>query len=85
VLLLVLVSVQVGGGPLLKLLPVAAVKPPLLLGLTVQLTEPVGETFVPFASVSVTVAVQVVPLPMVTVVAAQDTLVLVERLLTVTV
>jgi hypothetical protein len=84
VLPFVLVSVQVGGGPLLKVLPAAAVKLPLL-GLTVQLTVPVGETFVPFASVSVTVAVQVVPLPMVTVVAAQVTLVLVERLLTVTV
>jgi hypothetical protein len=61
------------------------VKPPLVLGLTAQLTEPVGDVFVPFASMSVTVAVQVVPLPMSTVVAAQVTLVPVERLLTVTV
>ena len=85
VLLLVLLSVQVGGGPALKLLPAAAVKPPLVLGLTAQLTDPVGDVFVPFESVSVTVAVQLVPLPMVTVVTAQVTLVLVERLLTVTV
>jgi hypothetical protein len=85
VLPLVLASAQVRGGPALKVLPPAAVKPPLVLGLTAQLTEPVGDVFVPFASMSVTVAVQVVPLPMVTVVAAQVTFVPVERLLTVTV
>jgi hypothetical protein len=67
-----------------KALPAAALKVPLL-GLTLQITEPVGAVFVPLASVSVIVAVQVVPLLTVTVLAAQLTPLLVDRRFTVTV
>jgi hypothetical protein len=83
VLLLALFSVQVGGGPALKLLPEAALNPPLV-GLTAQAKVPLGVTFVPFESVSVTVTVQVVPTPTVTIVLAQLTLAEVDLVFTVT-
>ena len=57
-------SVHAGGGPALNWLPLAAAKAPLPLGVTPQLTAPVGVTW--FAPLSVTVTVHVVGLPTVT-------------------
>jgi hypothetical protein len=56
---------------------------PLEDGFTEKLTVPVGVVFVPVASVSVTVAVQVVGTPTVTDVGAHEIVVLVERPVTV--